>query len=130
MILRQRSASFSLVVRGNAAATAVATFERKAIALLCPRGCTALVSRMTYVFVTGSIHNDVPVNPVCPKDPTGNSSPRLLENGESISHPNPRKLAAVAGCWGVDIFAIGSAGFTCDTVVKNEKVLSGTKPKC
>ena len=32
----------------------------------------------------GSIQSDVPMKPVCPKEPTGKKSPRLLENGESM----------------------------------------------
>src|ERR1700674_857042 len=58
-----------------------------------------------YVRVVGSIHNEVPVNPVCPNDPTGNRSPRLLENGESISQPNPCRTCDVGGCCGVVIFS-------------------------
>src|SRR6266403_6226733 len=59
-----------------------------------------------YVFVVGSIQSDTPVYPVCPKDPTGNSSPRFVENGESISQPNPRTAVPVAGCCGEIILAI------------------------
>src|SRR5947209_17597365 len=99
-MLCHRNASFSLAVNGKAAATAVATFERKAIAFPFPRGCTAFVSRMMYECVVGSIHNDVPVNPVCPNDPTGKRSPRLDENGESISQPKPRSTGAEGGCSG------------------------------
>ena len=40
----------------------------------------------------GSIHNDGPVNPVCPYDPIGNNSPRGAEKPESISQPNPRRI--------------------------------------
>src|ERR1022692_1812130 len=61
---------------------------------------------MMNVRVVGSIHNEVPVNPVCPNDPTGNRSPRLLENGESMSQPKPRRTCDVGGCWGVVIFSI------------------------
>ena len=64
VMLNHRRLSFSSAVNGRAAATAVATFDRKAIAFPLPRGCTALVSRMMYVLVAGSIHIDVPVNPV------------------------------------------------------------------
>src|SRR5271167_1436395 len=78
----------SLGASSSAAATAVATSVRKAITFPYFT-CTALVSRMTYAFVVGSIHSEVPVKPVCPKEPTGSRSPRLEENGESMSHPNP-----------------------------------------
>src|SRR5580700_9780770 len=108
-MLFQRNASFSLVVKGSAAAIAVATFDRKAIAFVFPRGCTAFVSKMMYVSVVGSTHIDVPVHPVCPNDPTGNRSPRFDENGESMSHPNPRKIGAVAGVCGDVIFSTVTA---------------------
>src|SRR6267154_5418758 len=104
-MLAQRSVSFSLTVSGNAAATAVATFERNPTAFPLPRGCTALVSKIMYVFVVGSIHNDVPVNPVCPNEPTGSRSPRFEETGESMSQPNPRRTGAVGGCCGDVIFS-------------------------
>ena len=42
-------------------------------------GWTLLASRMTKLRVSGSIHNEVPVKPVCPKEPSGYSSPRLPE---------------------------------------------------
>src|SRR5208282_6884777 len=57
------------------------------------------------VWVVRSIHNEVPVKPVCPNDPTGNRSPRLLDHGESMSQPNPRSTVAVGGCCGVVIFS-------------------------
>src|SRR5271157_5799940 len=94
----------SLGASCSAAATAVATSVRKAITFPYFT-CTALVSRITYVFVVGSIHNEVPVNPVCPNEPTGNRSPRLEENGESMSHPNPRTMVRLGGCCGVVIFS-------------------------
>ena len=46
-----------------------------------------------------SSHSDVPVNPVWPKEPIGNSSPRFEEYGESMSQPSPR-TARISG--GVD----------------------------
>src|SRR5579863_9277692 len=104
-MLSKCSAFVSEVVSGRAAATAVAIFERNATALPFPRGCTAFVSTMMYVRVVGSIHSEVPVNPVCPKDPTGSKSPRLLEYRESMSHPNPRSTSDVGGCCGVVIFS-------------------------
>ena len=61
----------------------------------------AILSRITYVSVNGSIHMDVPVKPVWPKEPTGNRSPRLPENCESISHPSPRRIGWSAGPCGV-----------------------------
>src|SRR5580704_10849145 len=60
---------------------------------------------MMYVRVVGSIHNEVPVNPVWPNEPTGKRSPRLLENGESMSQPNPRRACDDGGCCGVVIFS-------------------------
>ena len=53
----------------------------------------------------GSIQIDVPVNPVCPNEPIGKSSPRLDENDVSISQPRPRTLGMPAGVAGVVIFA-------------------------
>src|SRR5262249_48490184 len=92
--------------RFNVAATAVATRARKATTgTLAGRGRTELVSRMTYVFVKGSTHIDVPVYPVCPNEPTGSRAPRFEENGESMSQPRPRTSTALAGCCGVVIFS-------------------------
>src|ERR687888_371679 len=62
---------------------------------------------MMYVCVTGSIHIEVPLKPLWPNDPTGNSSPRLVEKGESMSHPNPRSTVEFAGCCGVVIVCRG-----------------------
>src|SRR5216683_5107871 len=104
-MLSHRSFSFSLALSGNAAATAVANLVRNATTLPFPRGCTALVNKIMYVRVVGSIHSEVPVHPVCPYDPTGSNSPRLLEKGESMSQPKPRTAVAVGGCWGVVIFS-------------------------
>src|SRR5260370_8934769 len=95
-----------------AAATAVATLARNEIADPFARGWTALVKRMMYVCVVGSIQSEVPVNPVWPNDPTGSSSPRFDENGESISQPNPRRAVDVRGCCGVVIFMIASGDRT------------------
>src|SRR6266498_1111510 len=111
-MLFQRSASCSDAVSGRAAATAVATFARSEMAELRPRGCTALVKRIMYVRVVGSIHREVPVNPVCPKEPTGKNSPRLDENGESISQPKPRSAGDVGGCCGDVIFCIATGDIT------------------
>src|ERR1700686_5754094 len=93
VMLFQRSASFSGVVKASAAATSVATFVRSPIAFPFPRGCTEFVSKMMYVCVVGSIHTDVPVNPVCPYDPTGSSRQRFDEDAISISPQHPRSTA-------------------------------------
>src|SRR6266536_769721 len=103
-MLFQRSASCCGRVSGTTAATAVATFARSEIAEPCPRGWTALVKRMMKVCVVGSIQMEVPVNPVCPNEPTGKNSPRLDENGESMSQPKPRSVGDVGGCCGDVIF--------------------------
>jgi hypothetical protein len=51
----------------------------------------------------------VPVNPVCPYDvPTGNRSPRLLENEVSMSQPRPRMLVMPAGDCG-EVIAVTAA---------------------
>ena len=47
----------------------------------------------------------VPVKPVCPNDPIGNRSPRLVEYDVSMSHPRPRTLVMPAGVDGVIIRA-------------------------
>ena len=56
--------SFSVTVKCSVSTTAVARRARNAITDPLPLGCTALVNRMMYVSVTGSIHNEVPVKPV------------------------------------------------------------------
>src|SRR5829696_6861834 len=45
---------------------------------------------ITKVCETRSIQIEVPVKPVCPNDPSGNSSPRFDENEVFISHPKVR----------------------------------------
>src|SRR5579863_10013868 len=92
------------------------------------------------VRVVGSIHNEVPVNPVCTNDPTGRRSPRLLESGESMSQPNPRSACEVGGCWGVVIFSIingdrivlpsriARANFARSSAVENRPALPATPP--
>src|ERR1700692_4775146 len=57
-------------------AAAVATSPRSTEIGAPPRGCTAFDSRITYVSDPGSIHSVVPVKPVCPKLPIGNTAPR------------------------------------------------------
>src|SRR5262249_37219951 len=101
--------SSSPSLRPRPPATTFATLLRSATTECPTRGCTAFVSRITYVSVYGSIHIDVPVKPVCPNEPSGNSSPRFDENGESISHPSPRKLVASGGCCGRADFATVNA---------------------
>ena len=56
--------------------TASATARRTSrMALFSRVGCTRLVSRMTNRLRSGSIHIDVPVNPVWPKERGPNSDP-------------------------------------------------------
>src|SRR5579884_512214 len=88
----------------NAIAAALAMLPRRAVMLFGPLGWTAFARTITYVSETGSIHSEVPVNPVWPNDPTGKIVPRLLEYGDSMSQPKPRRAVPVAGCSGVTIF--------------------------
>ena len=62
--------------------------------------------KTTNVCETRSIQILVPVNPVCPNDPSGNSSPRLDENEVLISHPSPRVSPDSETTIGAVIFAI------------------------
>ena len=50
----------------NASAASVATVRLSAMTFPRPSGCVRLVIRMTEVPVAGSIHNEQPVQPVCP----------------------------------------------------------------
>ncbi len=70
----------------------VATRARSGLIARRRRGWTLLDSSTTYVFVTGSIQREVPVKPVWPNEPTGKSSPRFEEKGESMSKPRPRRM--------------------------------------
>ena len=93
-----------------------------------------------YVRVVGSIQIDVPVNPVCPKEPTGRSSPRLEENGESMSQPKPRIAGRLAGCSGIVILRMASgertglpssrawANFATSSAVENKPAWPATPP--
>src|SRR6185436_12227399 len=63
----------------NADAAIVATRARKGVTSPLPSGCTRFDKKTTNIFVAGSIQIDVPVNPVCPNDPIGSSSPRFEE---------------------------------------------------
>src|SRR5688500_19062270 len=47
----------------------------------------------------------VPVNPVCPNDPSGNRSPRFAENEVFMSQPNPRVAPSSETTYGAVIFA-------------------------
>ena len=49
----------------------VVTARRYALILRPSLGCTRLVRMITYEWLVGSIHNEVPVKPVCPYDPIG-----------------------------------------------------------
>src|SRR6266542_2368589 len=59
-------------------------------------GWTRLLRKTTKVSLDGSIHNPVPVNPVWPKLPTGNRSPRLAEYPVKMSQPMPRAAPSTA----------------------------------
>src|SRR5579885_1787648 len=84
----------------NEAATSVASRQRRDVSDFPRCGCTALVTKISNEFVRGSIHMDVPVKPVWAYEPIGYSSPRLLENGESISQPSARRIGCSAGLAG------------------------------
>src|SRR5262245_66632313 len=73
-------------------AATVATRARSGVTSPFPSGCTRFDRNTTNMPVVGSIHRDVPVNPVWPNDPTGNSSPRFDEYAESMSQPRPQTL--------------------------------------
>ncbi len=77
VIGRVRPASAGASVR--AAAAIVATLARSGVTSPLPSGCTRFDRNTTNSRVAGSIQIDVPVNPVWPKEPTGNSSPRFCE---------------------------------------------------
>src|SRR5215470_8221869 len=57
-----------------------------------PFGCTRLLKKIKNIWLEGSIQIDVPVNPVWPNEPSGKSSPRLLEKLVLMSQPSPRVL--------------------------------------
>ena len=60
-------------------AATVAIRARRGTASPLPSGWTRFERMTTNNLVAGSIQIDVPVNPVWPNEPTGSSSPRLLE---------------------------------------------------
>ena len=60
----------------NDAATALDTARRRGVTTVGGCACTPFVNRMMKLLVSGSIHNDVPVKPVCPYEP-GGSAPRM-----------------------------------------------------
>ena len=59
-----------------------------------PSGCTRFDRKTTYAPLEGSIHRDVPVNPVCPKEPGGKRSPRLREYAVATSKPSARRSSS------------------------------------
>ena len=63
----------------NAEAAMVATRARTGVTSPLPSGWTRFDRKMTYTPVRGSIHTEVPVHPVWPKEPGGSSSPRFDE---------------------------------------------------
>ena len=52
----------------------------------------AIQKNTTNISLAGSIQIDVPVKPVWPNEPSGNSSPRLVEKLVLMSQPSPRVL--------------------------------------
>ena len=91
--------------RRSTEAATVATRARSGVTSPLPSGCTRFDRNTTNILVAGSIHSDVPVNPVWPNEPSGSSSPRFDENDESMSQPRPRTLRSPGGVAGVVIFA-------------------------
>ena len=89
-------------------AATVATRARSGVTSPFPSGCTRFERNTTNIPVVGSIHNDVPVKPVWPNDPTGRSSPRFDEYAESMSHPRPRTLRSRGSVAAVVILATAS----------------------
>ncbi len=92
-------------------AATVATRARRGVTSPLPSGCTRLDRNTTNMSVAGSIHREVPVNPVCPNEPTGRSSPRLEEYDESMSQPSPRTLGS-SPIVGLVIFSTASGEST------------------
>src|SRR4051812_30300643 len=68
------------------------------IAWLEESGHVRFVNRTIASWRSGSHHNDVPVNPRCPKDDAEKYRPEL-EGGVGRSHPRAR---VVPGCWRVN----------------------------
>jgi len=100
VMLFQRSSSFSETVSGRAAGHRGGHLERKATAASLPPGMDGVGQQNNVGLRRRIDHRDVPVNPVCPNDPTGRRSPRLLENGEidvpAESRAGPARLGAAA----------------------------------
>src|SRR5215207_2815805 len=96
----------------SADAATVATRARSGVTSPLPSGWTRFDRNTTNIFVAGSIQRLVPVNPVCPNDPNGSSSPRLDENDESMSHPSARTFGCPAG----------EDGFNIRPTVKGERI--------
>ncbi len=104
---RERSGTDSI-----ADAATVATRARSGVTSPLPSGCSRLDRKITNIRVAGSIHSDVPVNPVWPNDPSGSSSPRFDENAESTSQPSAREPRSSAVAAGVVSFATVSGAST------------------
>ena len=92
----------------TAAAATVATRARSGVTSPLPSGWTRFDRKTTNIPVDGSIQIDVPVKPVCPKEPIGSSSPRFDENAESMSHPRPRVFVSRSGEAALVIFSTAS----------------------
>src|SRR5436190_8658401 len=106
--LYRASASFhfSIGVSSIADATTVATFARSGVTSPLPSGWTRFERKTTKVCDVGSIQIDVPVKPVCPNDPNGNSSPRFDEKEVLMSHPSPRVAPSSLTTYGWVILAM------------------------
>ena len=89
----------------SADAAIVATRARSGVTSPLPSGWTRFDMNTTNILVAGSIHSEVPVKPVWPKDPSGRSSPRLAAKDESMSQPRPRTLRSPGGIEGLIIRA-------------------------
>ena len=96
----------------TADAAIVAMRARSGVTSPLPFGWTRFDRNTTKRRLDGSIQIDVPVNPVCPKDPIGSSSPRLAEKLESMSQPSPRTFVSRDDEAGVVIFATVSGDRT------------------
>ena len=89
-------------------AAMVAMRARSGVTSPRPSGCTRFDMKTTNARVSGSIQSEVPVKPVCPNEPSGNSSPRFDENDESMSQPSPRTFCSFGPLAGDVIFATAS----------------------
>src|SRR5688572_32520730 len=68
------------VSSSSAAAASVETIPRRRVTSPRPSGWRRFDRNTTHVPLDGSIQSDVPVKPVCPKEPYGKRSPRFREN--------------------------------------------------